>query len=278
MPAPIAQRRLRPSPVYGWWTNRGRDWSSRARQDAASPLATCSSTSTPTAARRVMARARREGIRRPASACRGDRTVPLLRLGHHRACARPDVRLQPRATHARARAIRVRPRRRALWRQLRRHGAMRSRPSAGSTRRSSFTAKTRTSPAASRRQAACGCGSRAGSSPPRAATRPWAAAKCSASTSRNFCAEIFFHQAVRYHPRRRSRLTSHAWIRALPAVRFPCTHDVERRAPVAARRRRPVRTDGTVRCSCHYRPHPCHEGSCSAGWGALPRSDGGGFR
>ena len=42
MPAPIAQRRLRPSPVYGWWTNRGRDWSSRARQDAASPLETYS--------------------------------------------------------------------------------------------------------------------------------------------------------------------------------------------------------------------------------------------
>ena len=53
MPAPIAQRRLRPSPVYGWWTNRGRGWSSRARPDAASRPATSSSTSTPTAARRV---------------------------------------------------------------------------------------------------------------------------------------------------------------------------------------------------------------------------------
>ena len=61
-------------------------------------------------------------------------------------------------------------------------GATPSRQSAASTRRSSFTAKTRTSLAASRRRAACGCGNNAGSSPPRGVTRRWGAERSSGCT------------------------------------------------------------------------------------------------
>ena len=102
--------------------------------------------------------------------------------------------------------------------------------------------------------------------------------KVFASVPEEFLRRDFPASPIRHHARRRSRLTSHAWIRALPAVRFPCTHDVERRKVVASRGRRSVRPDREVRRPRDYRPYPCQKEICSAAWGAWRRSAAGGSR
>ena len=179
-----------------------------------------------------------------------------------------DYSLAP-LTHVLAQYV-FRPRRRALRRKLRRQARC-----AGGDRRLRYlhrVPRRRHEPRAphfeSRPRALEAA--RARSSRRRAATKRWGAEKCSALYVRNFCAEIFPASAIRHHARRRSRLTSHAWIRALPVVRFPCTHDVERRAAVAARGRRSVRPDGEVRRPRDHRSHPCEERSARA---ARPHGD-----